>query len=288
MGHAYEEKVIAFVDILGFRELVRQSEAGVEGAPNPDAIVALARHLGSAQDRERIRADGPLVCPGSPYRRRDLAFEITQVSDCVVVSAEVSPSGVIHVLNHCFGAAIMIFRAGFLCRGYVTRGKIVHTDQHFFGTGYVRAYEHERKVSVFQKGEDDGGTPFIEIDPAVCRYVAEEGDECVRTMFGRMVETDEHGTAISPFPALKKIPATVVRRDFDPLQWKEKVEMSRRHLLRDLSVLERAEQNASPRGRAKIEHFKAKIREVLAVKELGIERLDAWATRGELPPIQWR
>ena len=145
----------------------------------------------------------------------EMSIEITQVSDCVVVSTEVSPAGVIHVLNHCFGASVMVFRAGFLCRGYVTRGKIVHTDQHFFGTGYVRAYEHERTVSMFQKGEDDAGTPFIEVDPAVCRYVAEEGDECVKMMFGRMVESDEHGTAISPFPALKKIPATIVRPDFD-------------------------------------------------------------------------
>ena len=38
--------------------------------------------------------------------------------------------------------------------------------------------------------EEDGGTPFVEVDPEVERYIREETDACVVKMFDRMTRKD--------------------------------------------------------------------------------------------------
>jgi hypothetical protein len=286
----YEDKFIAFVDILGFSDLVLRSENGGDDAPTVEYLIDLTKMLGSSKEREHFAKYGPTVCPCAPYNARDLSFRVTQISDCVVVSAEVSPAGLINLMQHCFGISMKLLIAGHLCRGYITRGKIFHTDTQFFGTGYIRAYNNERKVSIFRVNGLEEGTPFIEIHPEVRTYVADQPDACVKTVFGRMTETDGHSTAISPFPALKRIPATVIDKNFDPVRWKAQVQIARENRSRLLSQLEKAEATleladavAATRARTKIEHYKRKIREVLACKDEEIEMLDRLS---QLVPIQ--
>src|SRR6267378_3569937 len=73
--------------------------------------------------------------------RADLDFRLTQISDCVVVSTEISPAGVINLVNRCWGAVIRLLQNGLMCRGYITRGRIFHTETQVIGTGYQRAYQ---------------------------------------------------------------------------------------------------------------------------------------------------
>lgn len=270
----YEDKFIAFVDVLGFSELVERSEKGGEGAPTAQYLLALTQKLGSSKERDHFAKYGPTTCPCAPHNAKDLNFRVTQISDCVVVSAEVSPAGLINLMHHCFGISIHLLTAGHLCRGYITRGSIVHTDAQFMGTGYMRAFDNEHRVSIFQIDRADEGTPFIEIDPEVCRYAAEQPDECVKTMFKRMTESDGTNTAISPFPALKKLPATVIDRNFDPAQWKAKIQVARENMLRLMAQLEGLEGSSSDRARRKIDHYKRKIKEILAAKDKDDEQLD--------------
>lgn len=117
----FSDKFIAFIDILGFRSAVRAAEAG-QGRPLSDILKDLSE-LGRDKDREDIIADGPFLCPKSPHIRRDLDFQMTRGSDSVVVSAEVSPTGLLAVVHHCSKAYLRLLRRGALCRGYVTRGR---------------------------------------------------------------------------------------------------------------------------------------------------------------------
>jgi hypothetical protein len=89
-----------------------------------------------------------------------------------------------------------------MCRGYIKRGRIYHNANEIVGSGYVSAFENERNVSVFKQDANERGTPFIEVDPEVVRYVGEHGDACVKQMFDRMVSTDGQLTAIFPFKRL--------------------------------------------------------------------------------------
>ena len=199
-GVVFVEKFIAFVDVLGFSRLVEKAERG-EGL-RLDKLLELLKSLGSPADRERFTKHGPIVCPRSAHERRDLDFRLTQISDCVVVSSEISPAGVINLVNHCWVAVLRLLHAGLMCRGYLTRGRIFHTDVQVIGTGYQRAYRAERNVAAFQRQADERGTPFIEVDRSVCDYVATCGDSCVKEMFSRSVVDDGEVVALFPFKRL--------------------------------------------------------------------------------------
>jgi hypothetical protein len=193
----FTEKFIAFVDVLGFKEHVKAAENG-SGVSLPE-LLELVRQLGAPEDRDRFVKHGPTTCPQSTFVQRDLDFRVTQISDCVIVSAETSPAGLINLLSHCWGAAIRLLYKGVLCRGFITRGSVYHTDSQIIGSGYQNAYENERTVSAFALDSEDRGTPFVEVDPVVCEYVNAHGDRCVKEMFSRMVKTDGGVTALFPF-----------------------------------------------------------------------------------------
>jgi hypothetical protein len=197
----FKEKFIGFVDILGFKGLVKAAEEGT-GMPLVE-ILDLVKILGTSEDRMEFVKFGPLVCPKSRYIQRDLDFQITQISDCVVVSSEVSPAGLINLINHCFSVVIKLMNQGIMCRGYITQGSVYHIDKQIIGTGYQEAYRKESSVTAFKREADERGTPFIEIDPVISDFVRSHGDSCVRKMFSRYIKDDGIVKALFPFLRLQ-------------------------------------------------------------------------------------
>lgn len=197
----FKDKFVAFVDILGFKSMVETAEAN-DGLSAAD-LKEFRTMLGKPEDRAQFVKYGSEVCPDSAYIRRDLDFQVSQESDCVVVSAELSPAGVINLIDYCWRAAIRLLTKGVMVRGYITQGPILHDGDGFpMGTGYHKALDKERGVTAFKQEADELGTPFVEVDSVVCAYVANCGDVCVKKMFSRMVKEDESVTAIFPFQRL--------------------------------------------------------------------------------------
>jgi hypothetical protein len=196
----FKDKFIAFIDVIGFKEMIEAAESG--RGRSIDEIDAILAELENAPLKAFVKRSGPKTCPNSPYVSKDLDLEITQVSDCVIASAEVSPAGVINLISHAWGAAIMLLTKGVMVRGYITRGNIQHEGTKFRGTGYHTAYAKEAGVSAFKREADEKGTPFIEIDPSVTAYIDGLDDWCAKEMFGRYVKRDEEVTAIFPFQRL--------------------------------------------------------------------------------------
>jgi hypothetical protein len=209
----FAEKVIGFVDVLGFSNLVAKAEAG-DGIGLPQ-LLELLKAFGSPDERDKFAKRGPMICPQSSYNRKDLDFRVTQISDCVVVSSEVSPAGAISLLNHCWVAVIRLLQAGVMCRGYVTIGRIFHTDTQVIGTGYQRAYQAERNVTAFKREADERGTPFVEVDKIVCEYINNCGNACAKEMFSRMAKADGETVALFPFKRLAHSFVISGHRDFD-------------------------------------------------------------------------
>ena len=196
----FKEKFIGFVDILGFKNMVKATEEGT-GKSLSD-LIENCQELGTLKDRENFTKYGPTTCPKSTYIQRDLDFQVSQFSDCVIVSTEVSPAGLINLVDHCWSAAMKLLSKGIMVRGYITCGPIYHEDNIFIGSGYHHAYEKERTVTAFKHTADERGTPFIEIDPIINNYVKDHGDNCVKEMFSRYVKGDGSITAIFPFQRL--------------------------------------------------------------------------------------
>ncbi len=196
----FQEKFIAFLDVLGFKGYVRSAEVGA-GKSLPD-ILEILKKLGSADEREHFSQYGPTTCPDAPYLQKDLDFRFTQVSDCAVLSVEVSPAGVINLIDQCRRAVFRLLQSGVMCRGYITRGLIFHTENQFIGSGYEEAYEKESQVAVFKREADERGTPFVEVARSVLSYVGYCEDACVKKMFKRMVRWDGDAAAVFPFKML--------------------------------------------------------------------------------------
>src|SRR6267143_2631231 len=94
-------KFIGFVDIIGFKSLVRAAEAAQKDLTELSQAV---QALGTEEDLKHVEKYGPTICPDALHLRKDLDFQITQASDCVFVSAEVSPAGIINLVSHCWRA----------------------------------------------------------------------------------------------------------------------------------------------------------------------------------------
>jgi len=100
----FEDKFIGFVDILGWKEKVKAAETGT-GMSFAELLEVL-KELGTPDDKGKVEKYGPMTCPESAYVQRDLGFQLTRISDCVIVSSEISSAGVINLVSHCWGAVI--------------------------------------------------------------------------------------------------------------------------------------------------------------------------------------
>lgn len=196
----FTEKFIGFVDILGFKAMTHAAENG--GTPSLAEIMKLTTKMGSKADLAEYRRVGPISCPDAPCIRKDMDIQITQISDCVIVSTEISPAGVINLVWHSWSVCMRLLGDGIMLRGYLERGSVYHDDQTVIGSGYIDALKRESEVSVFKQAADERGTPFIEVDPEVVSYVERCGDACVKEMFWRMAKKDGDLVALFPFQRL--------------------------------------------------------------------------------------
>ncbi|WP_197167115.1 hypothetical protein [Novosphingobium aureum] len=122
---AYREKYVAFVDLLGFSNLVQRS----------------------ANDEMALKAVVDAI-----ERLKDTACEnpatdtlITYFSDCLVLSCERSPRALISMLQNLVTIAENLLVVDVMVRGALTVGKI-HHDRHFmFGPAMIEAYRMECK-----------------------------------------------------------------------------------------------------------------------------------------------
>lgn len=254
VAEVYKDKFVAFLDVLGFSKHVEASEAGT-GLP-PDELFKIAAMLGAPDLKKRCIENGHPVCPHSRAVARDLDFESTQISDCAILSAEVSPAGAINLVNHCWTAVLNLLANGLLCRGYITRGRIIHQGIKIIGTGYQRAVDGEKGVSAFKKTAKEKGTPFVEVDRSVCDYVRDNGDECGRTMFGRYTKDTGDGVVLFPFQRISH--KFAIGRGFPDFKPEEHLESNNnvRKWISTLKgrVMEFADPN-NPAAMQKIEHY---------------------------------
>ncbi|TCD46989.1 hypothetical protein [Chlorobium sp. N1] len=136
----YQDKVVCFLDILGFKKhvndtIVRGGEEDLERTDHLIKVFNLIREiLDIDQSEERF------------------GTEVTQFSDCVVISFNITEeSGVFYALLDIMWVQVNLALNGILCRGGVAQGKLVHTPKVLFGPGMVNAYELESKAAVYPR-----------------------------------------------------------------------------------------------------------------------------------------
>ena len=130
----YIDRYCAFIDILGFRELVR----------------SLANE-GSRFEKLRTLLS-KIHSPANPATKSwDIGFRAQSISDAVAISTLVSETGLIHLFIAVENLAVDLLKEGYLIRGALVKGKLYQDDKMVFGEALVRAFELEKSVVRFPR-----------------------------------------------------------------------------------------------------------------------------------------
>lgn len=182
-GLAYGDRLVAFLDLLGFSRMVLdRKDEDVEFIVNliPDMI---RTHQGNVL-------------------RKDL--EITCVSDSIIISVKAEPD---EILKDLFHICVIVGRIqhelalnGIYMRGGISVGKMVHDSERnlIVGPAYVKAVELEGKICI---------VPRVVIDAEVLRFYGKDYNQMAEILNDKMPHFYYQGALVSRRPYSDPLPS---------------------------------------------------------------------------------
>lgn len=128
----YEERVVSFSDVLGWRAHINDTLA------NPERLRWL-----------RVIVEGWSAQSRLDYSVGHGGLRITTFSDNVVLSHDIDEAGTL--VARLALMQLVAAGAGFWIRGGITAGKIIHKQTCVFGPALNRAYELESKIAIYPR-----------------------------------------------------------------------------------------------------------------------------------------
>jgi hypothetical protein len=142
----YEQRIVAFIDILGFKALLNDT-LDSKGNDNEQAINAVVSAFEAIRDIWDLDKKSDYLNTKSSESKKVSIF-----SDCLVVSFEIDqPSEVFFTLIEIKWLIMRLLSRKILCRGAVSLGKFIHTDHYLFGPALVEAYILESKAAIYPR-----------------------------------------------------------------------------------------------------------------------------------------
>jgi hypothetical protein len=186
----YEDRYVAFVDVLGFADLVSRSQS------SPQIVARLHNALSQLSARARSA------------RSQDLGLEAASFSDTVVLSAPVGDTELLRIVEIIDEFGFDLLSSSMLFRGAIVRGLVRHTPDYIFGPALVSAYRLETNISFHPRIMfDTAAFATARDDPRFERYlVADAYDVPYLNPFARW-QTDEplSGEALAGLVQLQSI-----------------------------------------------------------------------------------
>jgi len=153
----YEERLVAFIDILGFKEIVRQSESD---SIQIEFIYSILKYLKKWDRQDKWDLRFVEIEERFQYGNRE-KYDIrektnsTSFSDSIVVSVKVDDDinevTSTLVANLAYMGALLL-KKGILFRGGLTFGDVIHDDNGtVFGQGLTDAYMLESKNAIYPR-----------------------------------------------------------------------------------------------------------------------------------------
>ena len=152
-GTQSDNRVVAFLDILGFRNLVQSASGGDDGLM--ESLNKVLRDFSffeqtiSEDFRAAMLPEFPL--PKKGFTETESGIRATVFSDNIVISAHCTSMGAWQVIVDASSVINSLIRQGIFCRGGVSVGRLVHEDSALFGPGLIAAYDLESKVAVYPR-----------------------------------------------------------------------------------------------------------------------------------------
>lgn len=135
----YEQRAIVFMDILGFKNLVKMSESNSEYRNTLFNIMKYFKFI------EKNNYEGVL-------RGDEIGKEVTVFSDSIVISYDINlPGQVFYILLSIIHIQLELTKYRVFLRGGITIGDVYHKGNIVFGPGMVCAYELESQYAQFPR-----------------------------------------------------------------------------------------------------------------------------------------
>ena len=154
----YEDRIVAFIDILGFRSFVNET-VDKESNVNLVKLKKLGESLILIKE-EFKKANENILYPAG--------VTITYFSDSIVISilpTSVVTETLLEVLETLKRVQIKLINNGILLRGGIVQGKIIHNSEMILGPAMISAYDLESKSALY---------PRITIDPKIIYELFDE------------------------------------------------------------------------------------------------------------------
>lgn len=136
----YENRILAFVDILGFKNMVQVS------ASNPQEQLRLMKAMDIIHSYKTLNDGGP------DGGLRKYGVQVTTFSDSAILSYPISfDGGLFYVLLDLIHLQIDLACLGIFIRGGVSVGPAHHDEFNAFGPAMVEAYELESKIAEYPR-----------------------------------------------------------------------------------------------------------------------------------------
>lgn len=133
----YEERAFAFIDVLGFRNIISEMDGNPELFEKLKAALEWALSVEEANSEEIVEG------------RKLSKSEIIAFSDCIVISAPTA--NIFSVVFQAKLIAGIMLAKGFLCRGGIAIGKGYHQGRIVFGQGFNDAYKLEQSAAIYPR-----------------------------------------------------------------------------------------------------------------------------------------
>ena len=135
---SFERRAVAFLDILGFKELIARAES----EPSEFAKLSDLRNIVDSH----VQFDNAKLAAAIPASIRP---RYLFVSDSIIISSKLTEDtydGLLAVAIKAIQIAHKMLEAGYLLRGGISVGSVWHDDRNIFGTGYIDAYRAEQRA----------------------------------------------------------------------------------------------------------------------------------------------
>lgn len=144
MPKSYEQRVVAFIDILGFKSIIEKTieKNDIENMARIASVINAFKDI-----REIWNLDS-----GELKHYVKSSKRVTIFSDSIVVSCEANDEEeIMYTLLEIKWLVMTMLNHGLLCRGAITRGKLVHTNEYIFGPALIEAHLLESKAALYPR-----------------------------------------------------------------------------------------------------------------------------------------
>jgi hypothetical protein len=134
-GSPYVVRYCAYIDILGFRELVRQ-------IGEDELKLGEVANILSRVHQPRL---------ANAFNPNAVQYRTQSISDAVAISVAPTVEGLHELFSSLHDLTMELLTEGYLLRGAIVKGRLYHDDKMVFGDALVKAYELEMQIVRFPR-----------------------------------------------------------------------------------------------------------------------------------------